>query len=160
MRYKVCIYQTYWWHGHMPEIYHAYGRYILCICWKVEIYHIYTMIIHDYLWYILRGIYHVYTTFIQCICLVYILYILGIYIWYVLNILCIYMVYTVYIHSIIHVYSPPSGWCCRGGQGPIPPTPPAITSPGRVITLIWPHSSAHFGFLLLAMWMHRARLEL
>ncbi len=36
------------------------------------------MIIHDYLWYILRGIYHVYTTFIQCICLVYILYILSV----------------------------------------------------------------------------------
>ena len=94
--------------------------------------------------------------------MVYTLYIhkLGIYIGYVLNIPCLYMVYTVYIHSIIHVYSPPGGWCCGGGLGPIPPTPPAITSPGRVITLIWPHSSAHFGFLLLAMWMRRARLEL
>ena len=72
--------------------------------------------------------------------MVYTLYIhkLGIYIGYVLNIPCLYMVYTVYIHSMIHVYSPPGGWCCGGGQGPIPPAPPATTSesPGRVITFI------------------------
>ena len=79
-----------------------------------------------------------YTLYMHSICSVYTLYILGIYIGYVLNIPCIYMVYTVYIHSIIHVYSPPGGWCCGGGQGPIPPAPPAITSesPGRVIIFI------------------------
>ena len=92
-----------------------------------------------WLFMIIYGIYFVvYIMYIQCICLVYILNILGIYIWYVLNILCIYMVCTLYIHSIIHVYSPPGGWCCGGGQGPIPPAPPATTSesPGRAITFI------------------------
>ena len=48
-----------------------------------------------------------------------------------------------------------SSWYCGGGQGPIPPHPPAITSPGRVITLILLHSDAHLGFLLLCIWTHR-----
>ncbi len=72
----------------------------------------------------------------------------------------IFHVYTWYIHSIFWVFSAPCGWCCRGGQGPIPPDPPAITSPGLVITLILLHSRAHFGFLLWCMWIRRARLEL
>ena len=50
----------------------------------------------------------------------------------------IYNVYTWIIHSIFCVYTPPGGWCCGGGHGPIPPAPPATTSesPGRVITFI------------------------
>jgi len=31
----------------------------------------------------------------------------------------------------------PGGWCCGGGHGPIPPEPPAIRSPGLVMTLIF-----------------------
>ena len=72
----------------------------------------------------------------------------------------IYMTYFLHLHSILWVYTAPGGWCCGGGQGPIPPDPPAITSPGRVITLILLHSNAHFWFLLLCMWIRRARLEL
>jgi hypothetical protein len=66
------------------------------------------------------------------------MYILGIYIVYFGDIQCICLVYTLYMHSIICVYTPSDGYCCAGGQGPIPPAPPAITSesPGRVITFI------------------------
>ena len=71
-----------------------------------------------------------------------------------------YIYITYLLHSIMCVFSAPGGWCCGGGQGPIPPDPPAITSPGRVITLILLHCNAHFGFLLLCMWTRRARLEL
>ncbi len=48
------------------------------------------------------------------------------------------LVFTWYMHSIICIYTPSGGWCCGGGQGPIPPAPPAITSesPGRVITFV------------------------
>ena len=59
------------------------------------------------------------------------------------NMYVIYNVYTWYIHSILCVYIPLGGWCCRGGQGPIPPDPPAITSPGRVVIFILLHSCAH-----------------
>jgi hypothetical protein len=41
---------------YMNGIYYAYAEKV-----QVEIYHIYTMIIHDYLWYKLYGIYFVYT---------------------------------------------------------------------------------------------------
>ena len=61
------------------------------------------------------------------------MYILWIYMGYDPDICVIYNVYTWYIHSILCVYTPPGGWCCGGGQDPIPPDPPAITSPGRVI---------------------------
>ncbi len=64
------------------------------------------------------------------------------------------------IHCILSAYAPPGGWCCGGRQGPIPPAPPAMTSPGRIITLILLHSCWHLGFLLLAKWTRRARLEL
>ncbi len=58
-----------------------------------------------------------------------------VYTWYIHN---IFLGFTMYIHSIICVFTPPGGWCCGGGQGPIPPAPPAITSksPRRVITFI------------------------
>ena len=72
----------------------------------------------------------------------------------------IYNVYILHIHSILLFSTPPGGWCCGRGQGPIPPEPPAITSPGRVMIFILLHSWPHLGFLLLVMWMHRARLEL
>ena len=84
----------------------------------------------------------------------------------------IYMEYTWYIHGIyvikpcmyfvyiMHVQRLPGGWCCAGGQVPIPPDPPAMTSPGRVMTLILLHSVEHFVFLLLAIWIRIARLEL
>jgi hypothetical protein len=51
---------------------------------------------------------------------------------------CILLVYTLHIYGIICVYTPPGGWFCGGGQGPIPLAPPAITSesPGRVISFI------------------------
>ena len=66
------------------------------------------------------------------------LYILGICIVYFWDIQCRSLEYTLYMHSIIRVYTPSGGWCCGGGQGPIPQAPPAITSesPGRIITFI------------------------
>ncbi len=64
------------------------------------------------------------------------MYIYGIYSGYVCNILITYMeyildmsviynlnAYTWNIHSIFCVYTPPGGWCCGGGQDPIPPDP-------------------------------------
>ena len=36
----------------------------------------------------------------------------------------------------MHQNKIPGGWCCGGGQGPIPPVPPATASPGIVMTLI------------------------
>ncbi len=47
---------------------------------------------------------------------------------------CILNRYTLYILNIFRVYTRLGGWSCAGGQGPIPQAPPAITSPGRVIT--------------------------
>ncbi len=51
---------------------------------------------------------------------------------------CICSEYTWFIYSILCAYSTPDGWCWEGGQGPIPPAPPTITSksPGQVITFI------------------------
>ena len=74
--------------------------------------------------------------YIPCIYLVYIRYILA-YTKYIPGIyfdVGIYLVYTRYIASIQN--SIPDGWCCGGGQGPIPPVPPATTSPGLVMALI------------------------
>ncbi len=59
---------------------------------------------------------------------VYICYMSGIY-WAYVVYLDINQVYVRYM-SII-----PGSWCCGGGHGPIPPEPPAITSPGLVMTL-------------------------
>ncbi len=78
---------------------------------------------------------------------------------------CIYNVYTCadanlnWICIVYYAYILPCGWCWGGGQGPIPPAPPAITSPGRVLTFILLHSCSHLGFLLLVAWMRRARME-
>jgi hypothetical protein len=76
---------------------------------------------------------------------VYILCIYMVYTWYIqwhLLIPGISITYTMYMHGIymdIHgiscAYAPPGGWFCRGGQGPIPPAPPAMTLPGWIITL-------------------------
>ena len=88
-------------------------------------------------------------------------YIPGIYLVYTLT-----LVYTWYIPGIYLVYTNvknllPGGWCCGGGQGPIPPVPPATTSPGLVITLILSLPALRQrGFLLLVMWVCRARFEL
>ena len=76
--------------------------------------------------------------------------------WYIPG---IYLVYTWYIP--MHQNKIPGGWCCGGGQGPIPPVPPATTSPGIVMTLILSLPSLRQrGFLLLVMWVWRARFEL
>ncbi len=64
------------------------------------------------------------------------MYILGIYIIYIWDIQCICMVYAWYMHSIICEYTPSGGWCCGGGQGPIPPAPPAITSESHNFILL------------------------
>ncbi len=101
-----------------------------------------------------------YTMYIPCIYMAWHtqwhLHIQGIFYVYTMYIQCIYMD----IHGISCAYAPPGGWCCRGGQGPIPPAPPAMTSPGWIITLIFLHSCIHWRYLLLAKWMRRARLEL
>ena len=151
-------------------IYLVYTMYIP-VCDILGIHQAYSLYILHCLYFVYTSdilyIYIVYTEYIPCNTL----YIHGIYYVYVCNILITYMeyildmsviynVYTWYIHSILCVYTPSGGWCCGGGQGPIPPDPLAITSPGRVITLILLHSNAHFGFLLLFMWIRRARLEL
>ncbi len=87
----------------------------------------------------LRGIYQVYLCKIEFQV-------------YAMYRLCIYLIYYCYI---------PGGWCCGGGQGPIPPDQPAIVSPGLVMTLILSLPSLrHRGFLLLDMWIQRARLVL
>ncbi len=55
----------------------------------------------------------------------------------------------------------PGGWCCGGGHGPIPPEPPAITSPGvvaLVMTLIFLTSEPQHPLHLL-MWPWTARFE-
>jgi hypothetical protein len=73
----------------------------------------------------------VYTWYIPCI------YLLNV---YDRDIPCINMEYYKnipriwYIPGIYQVYVSliPGGWCCGGGHGPIPPDPPAITSPGLV----------------------------
>ena len=140
MRYEVGIYQAYWWHGHMTEIYQVYTWYILCIYRKVSDI---PVIYQEYVWNIPYGIsfvytwiYHVYTLYMLSIYIVYTWYIYSIFLGYTMYIFGIYIV----MHSIICVYTPSGGWCCGGGQGPIPPAPPAITataeSPGRVITFI------------------------
>ncbi len=103
------------------------------------------------------------------VCTWYTMYVHGIYIVYTVtstysrNILCIYHVYTMYIHGYTwYIMCLCSTWplMLGGGQGPIPPAPPAMTSPGRIITLILLHSCVHWRYLLLAKWMRRARLEL
>ncbi len=124
-----------------------------------DIYHTYTWHIHV-INHTYTYIYHTYTIHIYIIYMTYGINIHDIFMTYTIHTHDIYMTYTLHIHSILWVYSAPGGWCCGGGQGPIPPDPPAITSPGRVITLILLHSNAHFGFLLLCMWIRRARLEL
>ncbi len=113
--------------------------------WNIPgIYLVYTMHIPKSFWYssYIPRIFMEYTIwYILCIYLNiprlyivhaqnYALYILGIYIVYFWDMQCICIV--------SNVYTPPSGWCCRGGQGPIPPAPPATTSesPGRVIIFL------------------------
>ena len=58
-----------------------------------------------------------------------------------------YKEYVVYIWVIYHL---PGGWCWDNGHGPIPPAPPAITSPGLAMTLTI--------FTVLAL--HRADLDM
>jgi hypothetical protein len=154
--YMLCIYNVYtWyiqWHLHIQGIFIVYAMYIQCI------YMVYT-VTSTYSRNIL-CIYHVYTMYIHCIYS-------DIYIFkeYSMYLPCIYNVYTCaeanlnWIYIVYYAYILPGGWCWGGGQGPIPPAPPAITSPGRVLTFILLHSCAHLGFLLLVMWMRRARLE-
>ncbi len=70
----------------------------------------------------------------------------------------IYIPYTIYI--FISTFSP-GGWCCGGVQGPIPAAPPATTLPGLVMTrIVLLPALRHHAFLLLVMWLCRARLEL
>ena len=45
-----------------------------------------------------------------------------------------YILYIPYIFVSV-IWFIPEGWCCGAGHGPIPPEPPAITSPGQVITV-------------------------
>ncbi len=111
--YTMHIQKSFWYSSYIPRIFMEYTIwYILCIYLNIP------------------SLYIVYAQYIHCIYLVYIEYIVGIYNY----MLSIYIVYT----CIICVYTPPGGWCCGGGQGPIPPAPPATTSesPGRVITFI------------------------
>ncbi len=98
-------------------------------------------IYQEYLWYILYGLSFVYT----CIYQVYTEYMLSIYIVYTWYVYSIFLGYTMYIFGIYSIYTlynmrmySTGGWCCGGGQGPIPLAPPAITSesPRRVITFI------------------------
>ncbi len=119
----------------IPCIYHVYTINILVRLWYTS--YIPRLFIVYTTWFILSK-YFVYAKYIYCISSVYTMYILGKYIVYFWVSKCIYLVYTLFIHGIICVYTPPGGWCCGGGQGPIPPAPPAITSksPGRVITFI------------------------
>ncbi len=80
-------------------------------------------------------------------------------IWHVYDMyMVIYHLYICHINGLWQVYSwyIPGGWCCEGGHGPIPPDPPAITSPGLVTTVIF-FTSAPWHLLLLAMWMWAAR---
>ena len=66
----------------------------------------------------------------------------------------IYQVYDQYMTDI------PGGWCCGGGHGPMPPEPPAITSPGLVITVIlFDSPPLHILLLLIMMWMCTALLD-
>jgi len=72
--------------------------------------------------------YHVYTKYIPCICHVYSR--ISRYTW---DIHGIYQ-YLLAIHCIHNTYTKiPGGSSCASGQGPIPPDPPAMTSPGCVI---------------------------
>jgi hypothetical protein len=116
---------------YIPCIYHVYTA-------RDLIYQLYTKNIHCIYYMVILSIYVAYTKYIYSIFFLYILHILGIYIVYFWDIQCISSTYTLYMHSIICVYTPSGGWYCGGGQGPIPPAPPAITSesPGRVITFI------------------------
>ncbi len=151
MRYRLGICHVYVSGHHMTWIYYKYNWYIPCrYLAGCDI----PVIYNEYTWYILNCISYVYAIYI--------------YIEYMLNIHSIYNVYNMYIHyiymvyswnmnSIICVYTRPGGWCCGGGQGPIPPAPPAITSPKRVMTFILLNSCAHLGFLLWWMWRRRAR---
>ena len=119
-RYIPAIWMTCPYGFDIPGINHEYTMYIKSI-WTYGFY--------------IPGIYHVYTMYIQGICDIpftyqtYTLYIQG-----------IYKVYMLHIHSILLLSTPPGGWCCGGGHGPIPPEPPAITSPGRVMIFILLHS--------------------
>ncbi len=110
----------------MPLIYHV-SLYIPCIYQSVcdipVIYQAYSL-------YILHCLSFVYTSYIQYICIVYHQY--SEYAWDIIWIFLLQCIYMVHAQYIMRVYTPPGGWCCRGGQDPIPPDP-AITSPGRVI---------------------------
>jgi hypothetical protein len=120
--YRLGISKVYHWDLHIQGIFIVYTLYI-------------------------RGIYMIYRVTstnlrnIHCIYLVYTWNIHGIYTviqWHLyieLNNIIegIFIVYIMYIHYIyydIHyiscAYAPPGGWCCGGGQGPIPPAPPAM----------------------------------
>ncbi len=121
----------------MTEIYQVYTWYIPCI---YRTFSDIPVIYQEYSWNILHGIsfvytciYHVYTQY-MLIYVVYTWYIYSIFLGYTMCMLCTYIVYT----CIICVFTPPGGWCCGGGQGPIPPAPRATTSEssGRVITFI------------------------
>jgi hypothetical protein len=99
----------------------------------------------------MKGICMFYTRYIPDIYffpLVYIKYIPGIWHFY-WHIPGIYQIYTKYI---------PGGWCCEGRHGPMPPEPPAITSPGLVITVIL-FDSPPVHILLLLMWVCTALLD-
>ncbi len=82
-----------------------------------------------------------------------------IYIWYMSGIHWAYVLYLdinqVYVRYMSNV---PGGWCCGDGHGPIPPEPPAITSPGLVMTLIILTSEPRHPLHLL-MWPWTARFK-
>ena len=137
-------------HWHIGDIYQVYQVYT-----NVKVYTWYIPgIYHLYLWYIpgyIPGIL-VYTCYIQVYDQLRGLrdwyrtsasrFLCGIYLlcrrhWLIVG---IYLVYTWYIPTYKNLL--PGGWCCGGGQGPIPPVPPATTSPGLVITLHCPRSDS------------------
>ena len=155
---------------HIPGIYIGYTIHMYCIC-KVYTKDKQCSKYNEYVWYItgishpdwyMHGIYMVYTWYIPSI------WCPHTYVWYIpcktfmglfrtffyIDIRVIYQVYPQDIHGISRYtcYIPLGGWCCGGGQGPIPPDPPAITSPVRVVIFILLHSCTHLGFLLLWMW--------
>ena len=95
----------------------------------------------------MHGIYQVYTMYILLSIRIY-----PVYTWYMTFYWHIPRIYQVYDRYI------PGGWCCGGGHGPMPPEPPAITSPGLVITVIL-FDSPPLHILLLFWWTCTALLD-